>query len=131
MKIWNGYGSEHSMNLVMVGHFKSAVDADAAKELIDNLKERLDGKIRVGETGLRYSDEVMDVLRGLDFYNVSPLELEQLFYEHHLDIQEDKLILKTEENEISTFLRIMLEKGAKIEIYSAHDYPNEQHGRGK
>ena len=27
MKLWMGYGSEHSANLVMLGKFKSAEDA--------------------------------------------------------------------------------------------------------
>ena len=29
MKIWDGYGSEHSMNLVMIGHFKNSDDTGA------------------------------------------------------------------------------------------------------
>jgi hypothetical protein len=41
MKIWKGYGSEHSMNLVMIGHFKEACDAREAKRLIDQLIERV------------------------------------------------------------------------------------------
>lgn len=32
MKIWQGYGSEHSMNLVMIGHFKSPKDATHAQK---------------------------------------------------------------------------------------------------
>ena len=28
MKIWNGYGSEHSMNLVMIGRFKTVGEAE-------------------------------------------------------------------------------------------------------
>ena len=39
MKIWQGYGSEHSMNLVMIGHFKDAGSAVKAKELIDSFTE--------------------------------------------------------------------------------------------
>lgn len=37
MKVWNGYGSEHSMNLVMVGQFKTIEDAEKTKELIESL----------------------------------------------------------------------------------------------
>ena len=28
MKLWYGYGSEHSNNLVMIGQFKSVEDAE-------------------------------------------------------------------------------------------------------
>ena len=41
MKIWYGYGSEHSMNLVMTGKFKDAGDAAKAKEVIDWLSEQV------------------------------------------------------------------------------------------
>lgn len=131
MKIWNGYGSEHSMNLVMVGQFKDEKDANNALELIENLTSKLDGKINVGEEAQRYSDEVMDVLRDLNCYSLPPADLEQLFYEHSIDIESNKIIIKTEETEVSAFLKIMVQKGAKVEVYSAHDYPDEKYGRGK
>ena len=44
MKVWNGYGSEHSMNLVIVGHFKEVRDAEKAKELIDLLTEQVNAE---------------------------------------------------------------------------------------
>uniref|UniRef100_UPI00261D4EEC DUF6375 family protein n=1 Tax=uncultured Halomonas sp. TaxID=173971 RepID=UPI00261D4EEC len=37
MKIWNGYGSEHSMNLVLIGRFKRAKDAENIEKNIDRL----------------------------------------------------------------------------------------------
>ncbi|MCC7212451.1 MAG: hypothetical protein E3K40_11980 [Candidatus Brocadia sp.] len=63
MKIWYGYGSEHSMNLVMIGKFKNAEDAKKTKELIDQLTEGLNDKINVGKSQDRYHDNVMDLLR--------------------------------------------------------------------
>jgi len=41
MKIWRGYGSEHSSNLVMIGRFKTVGDAEAAKRIIDRLAEQI------------------------------------------------------------------------------------------
>ena len=41
MKIWYSYGSEHSMNLVMIGSFKQVADAEEAKRLIDELAEQV------------------------------------------------------------------------------------------
>ena len=37
MNIWNGFGSEHSYNLVMIGRFKKTRDAEEAKELIERI----------------------------------------------------------------------------------------------
>ena len=42
MKIWNGYGSEHSMNLVLIGKFKQAQDANKVKSDIEKLGEQAD-----------------------------------------------------------------------------------------
>lgn len=133
MKVWNGYGSEHSMNLVMVGQFKSIESAEKAKELIDNLKDGLYDKIDVDvENRLtRFPDDVMDLLRGLDFYDLRPSELEQFLYDNSIEIEDDKIIFKTDESDVSAFLKILVHKGAKVQVYSAHDHPDEEYGRGK
>lgn len=133
MKIWNGYGSEHSMNLVMIGQFKTVEDAQKAKELIDTATENLYDLVDVSFENrvTRFSDEVMEVLRGLNLYILRPEELEQFRYENSLDLEKDKIIFKTDESDISAFLKILIHQGAKVEIYSAHEYPEEPYGRGK
>ena len=40
MKIWTGYSSEHSMNLVLIGKFKQAKDAEAVADVINKLGEQ-------------------------------------------------------------------------------------------
>ena len=76
MKIWNGYGSEHSMNLVMIGHFKSEEDAKETQRLIDDLSAELSGKIDVGSCDGHFSEEVSNILRRLNCYCLSPNDLE-------------------------------------------------------
>lgn len=133
MKVWNGYGSEHSMNLVMVGQFKSIEDAEQAKELIDNLKDGLYDKIDVNldKRLTRVPEDVMGLLRDQGFYELHPSELEQFLYDNSVDLEGDKIIFKTEESDVSAFLKILVHKGAKVQVYTAHDYPDEEHGRGK
>ena len=41
MKIWYQHGSEHSANLVMIGHFKNATEATRAKEIVDALTNQV------------------------------------------------------------------------------------------
>lgn len=131
MKIWYGYGSEHSMNLVMIGKFKSAEDAKKTKELIDQLTEGLRDKIDVGKSQDRYHDNVMDLLRKIDCYILSPTELEQFLYDTRIQVEDDKIILTTNESDVSAFFKLMIHERAKVEIYSAHDYPEAEYGRGK
>ncbi len=133
MKVWNGYGSEHSMNLVMIGHFKSADDAEQAKQLIDELvghvqKSVDEGVITVGEPTQRFPDEMLTFMMDRNFILVTPQELEQFVYEHQMARDGADLILTTEESEFSAFLKVFVDKGARVEVFSAHNYPSE-HGR--
>jgi hypothetical protein len=45
MKVWYGYSSEHSMNLVMIGRFEDAGDAAKAKQIIDLLTEQVNADV--------------------------------------------------------------------------------------
>jgi hypothetical protein len=133
MKIWNGYGSEHSMNLVMVGKFENIEEAEKTKDLIDEITEQICDKVDCGfeNRPRRFSDEVMNVLREKNLYIFAPEELEQFRYEKSLEAAGNNLVLRTEESDISVFLKLLIHQGAKVEVYSAHDHPDEEYGRGK
>lgn len=131
MKIWNGYGSEHSTNLVMIGHFKSPEDAEETQKLIEQLSEGLSDKIDIGTPYNRFSDDVLDLLRETNCNILGPSELEHFLYDTHTQVEGDKIILTTDESEVSAFFKLMITKGAKVEMYSAHDYPDTEYGRGK
>ncbi|MCC6747125.1 MAG: hypothetical protein IT371_05655 [Deltaproteobacteria bacterium] len=136
MKIWYQHGSEHSANLVMIGHFEDATDAMKAKEIIDALTKQVAedqsaGTVTLGSPSERYGNAMLDLLGKLNVTTIGPGELEQFAYEVSVELQGNDLVLTTEEFDISAFLKVMILKGARIEIYSAHDYPNTAHGRGR
>lgn len=131
MKIWHGYGSEHSMNLVMIGHFKSTEDSEKTYRLIEQLTEGLRDKIDVGSQRDRFDENVMKLLKKANCYILGPSELEQFLYDIHTQVVGDKIVLTTDESEVSAFFKLMINNGAKVEIYSAHDYPDTDYGRGK
>jgi Family of unknown function (DUF6375) len=131
MKIWYSYGSEHSMNLVMIGQFETSEDAKKVHKLIEDLTSGLEGKIEIGKSGDRYSDEVMDLLRRLNCWNLAPQELEQFLYDVNVNVDAETIVITTEESEVSAFLKLMVLRGAKVETFSAHDYPDSKFGRGK
>lgn len=126
MKIWHGYGSEHSMNLVMIGHFKSTEDSQKTHRLIEQLTEGLRNMIDVGSQRDRFDDDVMGLLKETKCYNFSPFELEQFLYDVSTQVEKKKLILTTDESEVSAFFKLMIDNGAKVEIYSGHDYPDKK-----
>ncbi len=136
MKIWYQHGSEHSANLVMIGHFEDVTKAMRAKEIIDALTnqvaEDLDkGTLILGSPAAQYGGEMLDLLGRLNVAWIGPQELEQFAYEVSVKVEGSKLVLTTEEIDISAFLKVMFGRGARIEVYSAHDYPDTEHGRGR
>lgn len=136
MKIWYGYGSEHSMNLVMIGRFKDAAGAAKAKEVIDRLTEQVnadvqDGLVEIGEPPKRFSNDMLELLQKLNVHVLSPAELEQFAYDVRVKIEGSQIVLTTDEVDVSAFLKVLIDKGARVEVYSAHDYPDAGYGRGR
>jgi len=136
VKIWHQHGSEHSANLVMIGHFETEADATKAMEIIDALTEQVGedeaaGILTLGNGSTRYGDAMLDLLGKLNVSTVSPSELEQFAYEVKVKRQGNDLVLTTEEYDISAFLKVMFLQGARIEVYSAHDHPGSGYGRGQ
>ena len=136
MKIWYQHGSEHSANLVMIGHFENAVEATKAKEIIDALtnqvaEDQSNGTLIVGSPSDRYGNKMLDLLGRLNIASIGPLEVEQFAYEVNVEVEGNDLVLTTEEFDISAFLKVMIQRSARIEVYSAHDFPETTHGRGR
>jgi hypothetical protein len=135
MKIWCQHSSEHSANLVMIGHFENAAEATKAKEIIDALtnqvsEDEANGSLTVGSASDRYGAAMLDLLGRLNV-SIGPREVEQFAYAVNVKTRGNDLILTTEEIDISAFLKVMFLNGARIEVYSAHHYPDSENGRGR
>ena len=130
MKIWNGYGSEHSMNLILIGKFKRAQDAEKVVKDIEKLSaqaSRDDSQsIPFGELeDQKFSDDMLSLLRSLNLYILGPADLGQLVSDYHLNREGDQITVTTDEAEVSAFVKLFIEAGAKVEVFSAHDYPSD------
>ena len=127
MKIWNSYGSEHSMNLVLIGSFVQAKDAENIENLVEKLKKTSEheGYYLSGEPPQdhRFSKEVLDALQELHIHSLSPLEIEQFNSDYYLERDGNKITIDTDEIDISAFIKIFVDAGAKVEVYSKHFYP--------
>lgn len=135
MKIWKGYGSEHSMNLVMIGHFRQARDVEEAKKLFDQLVNQASHDAEKSRNSTvpqdRFTEGMLELLRAAKLYSLAPAELEQLLYDVRVDVEGNKIVITTNEIDVSAFLKVLIEKGARVEVYSAHDYPDTAYGRGR
>ncbi|MBI5068376.1 MAG: hypothetical protein HZB56_09040 [Deltaproteobacteria bacterium] len=128
MKIWQAYGSEHSANLVMIGRFKTEDDAAKAKHIIEMISEGVQadvdaGRIKLGEPPERYTDEAQRQLRQVKVHSLAPGELEQFVYDISVELKGTEIVITTDEIDVSAFMKVLFDGGARIEVYSAHEYP--------
>lgn len=128
MKIWSGYGSEHSMNLVLIGKFKQAQDAEKVEKEIDKLraqasKDDSDSLPFAKPENQRFSDDMLSLLCSLNVHSLAPSELGQLVSDYRLECDDGRITVTTDEADVSAFVKLFIEAGAKVEIFSAHDYP--------
>ena len=131
MKIWNSGASEHSMNLVMIGRFKQVQDAEEARRLIDRLSEQVAAEAGVYQHDSaaleqRFSEDMLQLLTESRLHTLGPSELGQFESEFDLKVVENQVVITTDEVEVSAFLKVLLDKGAHVEVYSAHEYPDKE-----
>jgi hypothetical protein len=135
MKLWAGFGSEHSMNLVMIGRFVEAADAADAKRLIDQLttlvlEEQAAGQLEVGEPQDRFPDMIREFLQKNDFWIIGPTELEQFAYDVHVEQIGNTVEVRTDESDVSAFLKALLNHQARVEVFSAHHHDKDKPAGG-
>ncbi|MBI4438216.1 hypothetical protein HY631_04660 [Candidatus Uhrbacteria bacterium] len=120
MKIWNSYGSEHSANLVIIGTFKDTERAADAIRVLDRFSEVVPNQSPVA-AGSYYSNEVLALLQECRV-SLAPKEIEDFVYEHHWRQDGKRIVITTEESEYSALINTMLSRGAKVEVFSAHQH---------
>lgn len=125
MKIWNSYGTEHSMNLVMIGRFKTEEAARKIEETIEALQKQLPEHISTDSSERRFPESVSALLREHNCYIFHPVELQHFLYDISVRREGDTISMWTDESEISGFIKLMLEGGAKVEVFSRHDHPEQ------
>ena len=123
MKIWYGFGSEHSMNLVMLGRFKDASSAKEAKDVLDAIAEQAREEKELSCDTREFSDEMQAILRRVKVYSLAPNELEQFLFDFRAEQKGCCVRIATDEIEISALLKILLIQGARVELFSADRYP--------
>ena len=129
MKFWNSYGSEHSANLVMIGHFRTIAEAEEAQDAIDRIKQYLSDSQENYEDGTRFSKPLRDLLMELSLHSIVPREIDQFNYDARAKLENDKIVVTTDESDFSAFLKLLVEYNARVEVYSAHAYPGTGEGR--
>ena len=130
MKIWYGFGSEHSANLIMIGHFATPEDAQAAALALERLSSIVEDNFehdRFDTNPMSVFDNqvVRDILSELKIYDLSPEDVENFTRGHIVERQGKQVLVQTEEWDVTGFMKVMVERRARVEVYSGHYYPDE------
>ena len=128
MKIWRGYGSEHSYRLVMIGHFADETAAAVTKDKFDKLTQHIAAQVDAGtfdvgwDTDERMNDSLREALRELGLYSLGLADVGNFAYDFDTELRGDAITLTTDEGEVQGFLKVMIDGGARIEVFSGHHW---------
>jgi hypothetical protein len=127
MKLWTGFGSEHSSNLKMVGHFADESAARAVEIIFDEINKRLHTDMDADGYDLDdrvpdLTDEMNELLREHKVWSLGPADVENFAYEHSVTRDGADLILTTDENTVGGFIKLLIDNEASVEIYSMHSH---------
>ncbi|MFH1499953.1 MAG: DUF6375 family protein [Verrucomicrobiota bacterium] len=126
MKIWHSYGSEHSAQLVMIGRFRTIEDADRAHKTLEEIHEYMRNHSPDIHQAVRYPPELVTLLKRLKLHNLSVHEIDQFSYDVSSTLKGDEVTIDTNEPDISAYLKVLVERGARVEVFSTISYPEEE-----
>lgn len=124
MKLWNSYGTEHSLNLVIIGHFKEEHEAEEFEILTDRIKNFLYENTAFNIDADRFDERTLDFLREENLYSLSAQQLTHLLLDFHITQIKNKIRI-TSDDDVNALISLLIHKGAKVEVFSAHNYPDE------
>ncbi|QGZ47422.1 hypothetical protein GPZ77_02500 [Streptomyces sp. QHH-9511] len=128
MRIWNGYGSEHSMNLILIGQFQTVAEARAVTERMKALEalaeaEWSDDDWRSRDE--RMPPEISKALYDMQLYDMGRSDVDAYALDHRVTRDGEKIRIWTDDTEIQGFLKVLLHHGAKVEIFSRHNWDGD------
>lgn len=134
MKVWAGYGSEHSYSLTLIGRFVDSSSAKRAEGQFRRLAEAAEAELpdySWQKEDARFSAAMMELLEELKLYDLSRSDIDGFAYEHSMEVSENELRISTDEGDVQGFIKVLIDGGAKVEIYSSHHWtPDGKSKRG-
>jgi Family of unknown function (DUF6375) len=125
VRIWHSYGSEHSMDLVLVGTFETVSGAEAAIERMKALRTVAEAAWSDDDwrrTDERMPDTLLTELSKLNLYEMGRSDVDIYAYEHAVERKGSTVRVRTEESEVQGFLKVLLHLGARVEVFSRHHW---------
>ena len=123
MKIWTGYGSEHSANLVMLGKFKSQEDATGFLEELEKLKTAVQDEMSNGDVFYDFPKPILDAMvygRIRFCSDFAPKDLDDFVQElSHKQLTDDPAVVefRSDVTGWAGLIKMLLNAGARVEVF--------------
>lgn len=125
MRIWQSYGSEHSMDLMLVGTFETVGGAEAAIERMEALKGLAEAAWSDDDWRSfdeRMPDTLWEELKKLKLYEMGRPDIDIYAFEHSIERKGSTVRVWTEESDVQGFLKVLIHLGARVEVFSRHHW---------
>jgi hypothetical protein len=115
----------------MIGQFVDRASALAMKEQFDKITEVVANELEAGRLDVgwdsdgRMGRELRDALNELKIYDLGIADVSNFAYDFSIHLDDDKLSVHTDEGEVQGFLKLMINGGARVEVFSAHDWTED------
>jgi hypothetical protein len=125
MRIWHSYGSEHSMDLVLIGTFETVAGAQAATEQMEALTALAEA-VWSDDDWRRQADRMpgtlAEDLARLNLYEMGRADVDIYAFEHTVERDESTVRIWTDEPDFQGFLKVLIHYGARVEVFSRHQW---------
>lgn len=113
------------MDLVLVGTFETVAGAEAAVEKMEALRTLAESEW--SDDDWRWRDErmpgsLMDALLELKLYDMGRSDVDIYAFEHTVERTGSTVRVETEESEVQGFLKVLIHLGARVEVFSRHNW---------
>jgi hypothetical protein len=69
-----------------------------------------------------FSDELLAVLSKEKIHSLAYADVEQFLYDTDVKADGSNVVVQTDEIDVIAFVKVLLARGAKVEMYSMHDH---------
>ncbi|MEU1647265.1 DUF6375 family protein [Micromonospora zamorensis] len=113
----------------MVGTFKDGATAETVKNIIEKFTETLQTEEAAGlhppeKPTDRFSDKILDLIDEVNVRSLDSTDLQQFLYDFDVKRRDNSVVITTDEVDVQALIKVLVEKDAKVEIYSRHAHPD-------
>jgi hypothetical protein len=112
------------MDLVLVGTFETVTEAEAAVERMAELKGLAEAEWSddAWDAEGRMPERIVRALLDMNMIEMGRDDVDIFVYEHTVERSDARVRIWTEESDVSGFLKVLIHLGARVEVFSRHNW---------